>query len=248
MGGCRSGTEPIHKPGSKYFYSGGGYTVAEHMLELHSGRSARNFLKHEILVPYGMARSTFDTANDDMTNLARGCSRSPCPSGVNRTIAKFAGGILALPADYGRLLALVLNDGKEPNGRKVIPLEDLRQVMTPAWHHTSSLDLCGADDTNCSGWEKCLVGKCRLPIKEDGAEWYGLGVSLSKELHEGYPQALWHRADQHGFSSRFWLDRKLGIGVVIFVNGLEKWTSDSVDYGGGALASDILSAFKRHYR
>jgi hypothetical protein len=51
-----------------------------------------------------MTRSTFDKAGKDMANLARGCSKSPCLYDLWFTNVKFAGGLLAHPEDYARIL------------------------------------------------------------------------------------------------------------------------------------------------
>jgi len=242
----RGGTEPIHPPGTKYDYSGGGFTVAEAMLEQQTGRSSRDFLNNEILKPYGMTRSTFDKASKDMANLARGCSKSPCLYDVWFTNVKFAGGLLAHPEDYARILTLVLNDGRDQNGHQVIPWEDLTQVMTPAYHKNSSLETCSLD-RDCSGDEVCFSGECINPIKA-GGDWYGLGVQLSSNsTYEDYPKVLSHGGSHPGFRTSFMIDRKLKNGFLIMINGDGEWNKGGVKYGGEALVKDIQTAFYKAY-
>ncbi|WP_137699821.1 serine hydrolase domain-containing protein [Marimonas lutisalis] len=241
-----SATNPIHAPGTKWDYSGGGYVVAEHMLELASGKSARVYLNNEILKPYGLTKSTFDTADKDMDNLARGCSRSICGFDVKHTVVKFAGGLLAHPEEFARLVAMLGNMGRDETGAQVIPAAHVDKMLIPIWNIGSSLQACTADSA-CAGGEQCLVGKCRKPLVTDSDDWYGLGVHLSTTIHDGYPRTIWHGGAQDGFRSRFLIDRKTGNGFVIFVNGKEEWELNGVTYGGGALVSDIANAFDRHF-
>ncbi len=55
-------TEPVvveAVPGSRWSYSGGGYTVMQKVVEEVSGKSFEDFMKVEILEPLGMTNSTF---------------------------------------------------------------------------------------------------------------------------------------------------------------------------------------------
>ncbi|HEX6187008.1 MAG TPA: serine hydrolase domain-containing protein [Pyrinomonadaceae bacterium] len=239
------GVKPQSPPGLRYSYSGGGFVAAEAMLEIHSGRTATNFLNNDVLRPLGMTKSTFNTANDSMVNLARGCSRGVCSSEPEFTTVKFAGGLLANPEEYARLLVIILNNGKDASGRQVIPLADVQRLMTPAANIFSTNRAC-TSHSNC-GTEKCYGGKCITPINADG-DWYGLGVSLSDGGDfQGYPSDLYHGGAQDNAVAFFFLDRADGNGIVIMVNGESVWKKQNVEYGAEALKNDIKDAFFRYY-
>ena len=51
--------EIIIKPGSKYEYSGGGYTVLQLIIEEVTGQKFQDYMQEEILNPLGMTNSSF---------------------------------------------------------------------------------------------------------------------------------------------------------------------------------------------
>lgn len=240
------GVKPQAKPGVEYDYSGGGFTVAEAMLEAHSGSTSTSFLNSEVLKPLGMIKSTFKTADDSMGNLARGCSRGICSNTPERTLVKFAGGLLANPREYANLLTIILNRGKDSNNVRVIERSDIDLLTTPASHINSSLQSC-TSHSSCSNDEKCFNSQCRLPLNADGY-WYGLGIKLSDTSEfNGYPRTLSHGGTQDGVRTYFYIDRKDKNGIVIMVNGKYNWKKKSVEYGAKGLEKDIRESFFRHY-
>lgn len=243
--GFNPGVKPENVPGLFYSYSGGGFVAAEAMLEVHSGRTATSFLNNEVLRPFGMTKSTFNTATDSMTNLARGCSRGVCSSEPEFTNVKFAGGLLANPEEYARLLVIILNDGKDSSGKQVLPLADVQRLMTPAANILISSQKACTTHSNC-GVEKCYSGKCIVPINADG-DWYGLGVSLSDSDFASYPRLLYHGGAQDNAVAHFFLDRGDRNGIVIMVNGESVWKKKNVEYGAEALKNDIKESFFRNF-
>jgi CubicO group peptidase (beta-lactamase class C family) len=156
----KSAVRPTHVPGTKYDYSGGGYTVAEAWLEIATGKKFKNYLKEHVLDPLGLTQSTYETGDEDTLHLAWGCSKGVCLYNVRTLDVKAAGGLLCHPVDYARVVSLIMNGGKEYRspgaGTQLIQADDIKAMLTPSQHK----------DT----------GK---PIPSSG-EWYGLGTSLSK--------------------------------------------------------------------
>jgi CubicO group peptidase (beta-lactamase class C family) len=190
-----------------------------------------------------------------MSNLARGCSRGLCSTKPKHTEAKFAGGMLANPEEYARVLTYLINDGKDRTGRQVIPLADVQAILTPTYHRASSLSTCTASSA-CTSGETCVTGRCMQPLEAecDGSDgwWYGLGTYLSKTVLsglDGYPRSLYHGgANPDGDSAtHFEVDRQTRRGVVIMVNGEYTWIKKGVEYGAKALVDDIEAAFERHF-
>jgi CubicO group peptidase (beta-lactamase class C family) len=242
------GVRPQSAPGTEWDYSGGSFSVAEAMLETQSGQSATTFLTNNILTPFGMTKSTYRDAADEMPRLARGCSRGLCSDNPEHTEAKFAGGLLATPEDYARLLQILLFDGRNPNdaSSQLIPVEDVKRIFTPISHRDSSRKECSVH-TDCRSSERCYSGNCIRPLDAWG-DWYGLGVFLSPDNdHEGLPRYVEHGGDQTNAHTQFKLDRKERDGVVIFVAGDSSWTKDKVTYGASPLLTDIVSAYDRAY-
>lgn len=235
-------------PGTDYSYSSGGFVVAEAMFEEASGRGARNYLNIDVLEPYGLLNSTFKNASSSIANLTTGCDSSPFGNGLCECTyevakVKFPGGMLANPADYARILTLIMNDGAERLGGPVIDINDIRDVIHPAYHKNSSLHACTANTTCLSG-EQCIAERCINPLGNDD-DWYGMGVHMKPTLAtDGYPKELFHKGSQPGYSSYFNIDRESKDGVVVFING----SPDAGSSGRNALLNNIITAFKDHYR
>ena len=254
------GVKPRKAPGIDWCYSGGGITVAEAMLETHSGRSAREFLNNEILEPYNMKESTANDADDSMTNLARGCSRGNCNSKPGHSEVKFAGGLLVHPEDYARLLTYIANDGKDTSGNQIIPVQDVQAILTPTYFKRSSKKLCAASKPTCTGNEVCINRKCIEPMRAtcpskdaDFGTWYGMGVKLSMNDPfgpEGLPRVLEHGGanDYDDVATHFEISRDNKNGIVIMVNGEFEWENNSgATLGANALSTDIESAYDRNF-
>jgi CubicO group peptidase (beta-lactamase class C family) len=251
------GVLPIHEPKRIWDYSGGGYTAAEHILELQIARSFKEFLKDTVLDPAGMTLSSFDKAQTSMDNLARGCSSDHCDYDVRQTNVKAAGGLLANPAEYARLLTIFLNDGADEAGVQVIDSDTIDSVMRPASTADSSNAICHPSrygdqettpETLCSGsicWteyhtETCVAQRWRETIDAWGS-YYGLGVFMSEKLAgDGYPRFIWHGGNQTGFANEFRIDRETGTGIVVMVNGTDEWMGDDGIWRGADHLKDAI--------
>jgi len=62
LGGDTNGAGAVHiefEPGTRWQYSGGGYTIAQLLVEEASGRPFAEFMQASVLVPLGMTRSAY---------------------------------------------------------------------------------------------------------------------------------------------------------------------------------------------
>ena len=256
------GVGPTREPGTTYDYSGGGYIVAEQILELETGRSFADYATSELLEPLGMNESTYDNAHYGMTNLARKCNYL-IPGGQNcavyTTDVKTAGGLIAQPEDYARMLTIFMNDGLDETGARVIELDALRNAMTPVHHKDSSKAMC-TTDTQCPNSETCFQNACYAwPVDSDNSsetERYGLGVDVSAGVHtDGYPKVLKHGGHDWymGAAHEMFINRATRSGIVVFTNGPTKDERLGADlayheFGGLAFAAEVIEAFKAVYQ
>lgn len=254
------GVQPILAPRTEYDYSGGGFVVAEHVLELHTGRPFADYLEDHVLSPAAMMDSTFETASSSLEDLVRGCSRSSCSFDVLKTNVKAAGGLLANVHDFASLLTALVNGGETWLGHDVLTPDEIEMALTPAAHKWSSYQACTtagasrlayrtlAGSTYPVGVERCIAGKWRIPL-EAGSGWYGLGVHLWDEvLSDGLPKKLSHGGAQTGTRAWFELDRETGAGIVIMINGVEEWTDGNGNvFGADPLMQEIRDAYDAKY-
>lgn len=263
------GIEPIHAPKTKIEYSGGGFIVAEHILQLASPLAFKDYLKQNVLDAAGLSLSTFETAQTSMTNLARPYSCQTCGSGILQTTVKAAGGLLANAREYAELVVALVNGGITGSGRRVMQQSDINAILTPAANGASSFAPCsspGATRTVDLGTldvdhkdldmtidlgtatETCVAGQYRR-VLFDGSDWSGLGVELSTTIEsDGYPRIVDHGGAQTGSRTYFKIDRRTGDGIVIMINGDEEWVDgDGFTYGAEPLLDEIKAAYAAAY-
>ena len=267
-GNYLGGIEPIYTPRTKTVYSGGGFIVAEHILQLESPLAFKDYLKQNVLDAAGLSLSTFETAQTSMTNLARPYSCVSCSSGILQTTVKAAGGLLANPREYAQFVVALVNGGVTDSGRRVMQQSDVNTILTPAAHGDSSFSSCstpGATKTVDLGTttvqhkdlditvdlgtatETCVAGQFRR-VLFDG-DWSGLGVALSTTVEpDGYPRTVQHGGTQTGSRTYFKIDRRTGDGVVIMINGTAEWVDgEGFKYGAEPLIDAIKAAYNAAY-
>jgi len=257
------GVEPLEEhgtPGYTYSYSGGGFVVAEHILQLQSPLAFKDYLRTRVLTPAGMTLSTFEKASTSMSQLVRGCSRSSCSYDLQQTNVKAAGGLLANVREYAELVSALYNGGTTGRGDAAMTLGDVHAILTPASARNASYDACTTPGAHRNVYltlvgirvlyaaETCVAGQWRVPIDADdgdGTSWYGLGVGLSTELlDDGYPRKVSHGGAQEGSRTYFELDRRDGDGIVIMINGVAEWTDgNGVVWGAEPLLDEIHQAW-----
>jgi CubicO group peptidase (beta-lactamase class C family) len=259
------GVQPISRPRTVIQYSGGGYIVAEHILQLASPLSFKEYLQQNVLDAAGLSLSTFDIAQPSMSNLARPFSHTPSDSRVLQTNVKAAGGLLASAREYAELVTALVNGGYTASGHRVMLQPDIDAILTPAALGVSTFTPCskpGATKTidqgtvNVKGLELelpdvtelCVAGQFRRVLSDVG-DWRGLGVKLSMDVEsDGYPRVVDHSGSQTGARTYFKIDRRTGNGIVIMINGTEKWADgDGFTFGADPLLSEIRAAYNATY-
>ncbi|MFT6462484.1 MAG: CubicO group peptidase (beta-lactamase class C family) [Maricaulis maris] len=98
------------EPGSRYAYSGGGFTLAQLYLSDQSGLSFEALAGAELFTPLGMDRSTFaNPLPETVGNIARAHDRAGQPTALPRGYEAMpemaASGLWTSAADLGRLVA-----------------------------------------------------------------------------------------------------------------------------------------------
>lgn len=106
----------IHEPGSKFQYSGGGYTLLQLVIEEVSGMPFAQYMEQEILKPLGMNNSTFEWKEElkPKTSKAYGVLSQELPNyiftekaaaGLYTTAADLAKVQIAAMSSYGNMTA-----------------------------------------------------------------------------------------------------------------------------------------------
>jgi CubicO group peptidase (beta-lactamase class C family) len=120
-------------PGSKYEYSGGGYCVAQKVIEDVAGQPFETAMAQRLFQPLGMHRSDFSQPPADISQLAQG------HSGLGQIIfpgrwrlfpQKAAAGLWTTPSDLARLI-VALQTAMAGKGGPVISWPIAQACLTP---------------------------------------------------------------------------------------------------------------------
>jgi CubicO group peptidase (beta-lactamase class C family) len=127
-------------PGTKWKYSGGGYTLLQLVIEEASGEAFESYMQRAVFQPLGMNRSTFAFDPDKLSNLAPLYDADGKEAAHGRFTALAAACLYTTASDMTRFIqAHLTGSSGEPAGRSVLKPETLKLMRQP---HASQM---GAD-------------------------------------------------------------------------------------------------------
>src|SRR5688572_12854965 len=132
-------------PGTKWQYSGGGYTLLQLVIEEASGEVFESYMQRAVFQPLGMNRSTFAADPDKLSNLAPLYDGDGKEATHHRFTALAAACLYTTASDMTRFIqAHLAGSGGEPAGRGVLKPETLKLMRQP---HASQMgaDIWGLD-------------------------------------------------------------------------------------------------------
>jgi CubicO group peptidase (beta-lactamase class C family) len=127
-------------PGTKWRYSGGGYTLLQLVIEEASGEAFESYMHRAVFQPLGMNRSTFAADPEKLSNLAPLYDADGKEAAHRRFTALAAACFYTTASDMTRFIqAHLAGSSGEPAGRGVLKPETLKLMRRP---HASQM---GAD-------------------------------------------------------------------------------------------------------
>lgn len=135
-GEAPANTRPVRVdtlPGSLWRYSGGGYTIAQLLMQDVTGRPFAELMREQVLVPAGMIHSTYaqplpaDRAGDAAT--AHRGDGTPLPGKHHTYPEQAAAGLWTTPSDLARLAIELQRAYRGETGRVLTP-ETARLMLT----------------------------------------------------------------------------------------------------------------------
>lgn len=253
-GRVQTGVFPsVGDPRRQWSYSGGGYSLAEVMMETISGKSFGRLMMDNVLKPLGMTKSTFGKLSvNQQKELAYGHTSRLLPLSYRECPGKGAGGLFSTALDYARFVHVLLNEGrKRPGSSTMVLRSDLvDRLLTPAAFDSSSRSLCSTS-ANCQvANEVCIRNRCLLPIPGRGGNSYsGLGVELNMGMNQNNePRTFWHGGTQRGYRSFFMASPSRQSALIILTNGFTSWSLTRPDgstetRGATVLIREIQNTF-----
>ena len=136
LAGATPGIDPVRlvgRPGSRFRYAGGGYTVVQLAIEHAVDEPFAPWMQRMVLDPLGMTDSSFDSAAGSGPRMARGHDRKGRLVPTYRYAEQAAAGLHASVRDMGMFVAaLMRGPSGEPPGRGVVAIASVRAMATPA--------------------------------------------------------------------------------------------------------------------
>jgi len=128
----QSAVRVVTLPGTRFSYSGGGYTLLQLIVEEVTGERFAEYMQRNVLAPLGMPRSTFRQIGGLHESAARGYDSEGRPLPAYLFTEEAAAGFCTTAAD----LAVFLSAGMagrsgEPAGRGVLSAGSLEAMFTP---------------------------------------------------------------------------------------------------------------------
>jgi CubicO group peptidase (beta-lactamase class C family) len=123
--------ELLESPGRRWLYSGGGYSVAQLLVEELTDRPFADYMQAEVLGPLGMTASSFGWSRTAGTARPHDTGGRPVPDFAFAEQA--AAGLVTTAPDLARFLAATLAGPQgEPPGRGVLSPAGVRLALTAA--------------------------------------------------------------------------------------------------------------------
>ena len=123
----------VRVPGSKWSYSGGGFTVMQLLLTETTGSTFPELLSKEVLGPIGMTHSSFElplpTSRKQHAATAYGGDGKPVDGGFHVYPEMAAAGLWTTPSDLA-LAAIEIQNDYAGKSNKILSQEMARQMLT----------------------------------------------------------------------------------------------------------------------
>lgn len=120
------------EPGSRWQYSGGGYTLLQLLIEDVTGESFESHMQRTVLDPLGMRDSTFDWTRAERSKLADSYDVDSTRAPHRRYTALAAASLYTTASDLTRFLEAHLPGANgEPIGRNVLEASTVEQMWVP---------------------------------------------------------------------------------------------------------------------
>lgn len=138
LSGETNGVGDVHvafRPGTKWDYSGGGFTLLQLLVEERSGLSFTDYMAQTVLQPLGMRSSSYAWLPSLRAHTAAAYDRLGRRIPNYRFTALAAAGLYTTAEDLGRFVAAGMRGPHgEPAGRGVLRPETVELMYTPAPH------------------------------------------------------------------------------------------------------------------
>jgi CubicO group peptidase (beta-lactamase class C family) len=221
----------LHDPGARWTY-GESTRVLGTLVEEVSGQPLEEFLAERIFVPLGMSDTFYTVPAPKVGRVvtvhrrtSEGLVEAPNPAQITAP-ANGDGGLHSTAADYAKFIQLFLNDGRAPNGARLLS--------------ETTVALMGENHIGAVVVEQQPAA---LPALSEpfplgaGRDKFGLGFQLTAAHDDAFMRSEGSMSWAGIFNTEFWVDPANGIGGILMMQYLPFYDADAVDVLQGFEAS-----------
>jgi CubicO group peptidase (beta-lactamase class C family) len=204
----------LHDPGTRWTY-GESTRVLGTLVEEVSGQPLDEFLSERIFVPLGMSDTSFTVPAPKTARVAtvhrttpEGLVEAPNPAEITAPVYG-DGGLHSTAADYAKFIQLFLNDGRAPNGMRLLSEATVRLM---GQNHTGSVLVEQQPAAIPALSEPFPLGA--------GRDTFGLGFQVTGAHADVLAPSPGSMSWAGIFNTQFWIDPKRGVGGVLLMQYL----------------------------
>jgi CubicO group peptidase (beta-lactamase class C family) len=204
----------LHDPGTRWTY-GESTRVLGTLVEEVSGQPLDEFMSERIFVPLGMGDTFYRVPAPKARRVAtvhrttpEGLVETPNPAEITAPVYG-DGGLHSTAADYAKFIQLFLNDGRAPNGMRLLS--------------EATVALMGENHIGAVLVEQQPAA---LPALSEpfplgaGRDKFGLGFQITGRHNDAFARSPGSMAWAGIFNTEFWIDPERGIGGVLLMQYL----------------------------
>jgi len=222
-GGSTTNLPLLHDPGTRWTY-GESTRVLGSLVEEVSGQPLDEFLSERIFVPLGMSDTFYTVPAAKTARVSTVHRMTPeglveTPNTAEITSPVFGdGGLSSTAADYAKFIQLFLNDGRAPNGVRLLSEATVR--------------LMGQNNT---GNVRVELQPAAIPALSEpfplgaGRDTYGLGFQITGAHSDAFTRSPGSMSWAGIFNTEFWIDPERGIGGVLLMQYLPFYDADAIE-------------------
>lgn len=179
-------------PGTRFSYTGGGYTILQLLVEEVTGEPFSQYMQHAVLEPLDMQHSSYEWRSDLRPATATGYGRDGRAYSNELCAEQAAAGLYATAPDFARFVAAAMpGPNGQPAGRGLLSPQTLDLMFTPV--------------AQLEGLDALTNGS--------------VGLGHFVETLPGGTMAVTHAGTNWGWQLIFMSVPARGEGIVIFTNG-----------------------------
>jgi CubicO group peptidase (beta-lactamase class C family) len=222
-GASVAGLPLLHDPGTRWTY-GESTRVLGTLVEELSGQPLDEFLAERIFVPLGMSDTSYRVSAPKTSRVAtvhlttpEGLVETPNTAEISSPVYG-DGGLHSTAADYAKFIQLFLNDGRAPNGTRLLSEATVRLM---GQNHTGSVRVEQQPAALPALTEPFPLGA--------GRDTFGLGFQITGAHDDPLSRSPGSMSWAGIFNTQFWIDPERGVGGVLLMQYLPFYDTAAIE-------------------